>query len=253
MGNKFHLHGFLWLWLALGGICFVLGSCHECAVQKKSSVSPPITTADSPDQPQKLITIKPVMPLPVWIGWGMGKFVHLPNLELPSKHVQSGELPEGTHLLSLNAPVTSSCSMPDTGTLDMLTDGSKEGADGYFVELGPGKQWIQVDLGQTKEIWGIWLWHFHKMPAIYKGVIIQVGTNPDGQNFTTLFNNDHENTMGLGVGHDPLYEESCTGRYVAGNGVSARYVRFWSCGHYVGPPLEMRPDSHYTEVEIYGK
>ena len=31
----------------------------------------------------------------------------------------------------------------------MITDGEKAGGDGFFVELGPTPQWVQVDLGAS--------------------------------------------------------------------------------------------------------
>jgi hypothetical protein len=54
--------------------------------------------------------------------------------------------PEGTVNLTLGKPVTASDAEPIIGELKLLTDGDKEGSDGSFVELGPGKQWVQVDL-----------------------------------------------------------------------------------------------------------
>ena len=35
------------------------------------------------------------------------------------------------------------------GELDMINDGEKAGGDGFFVELGPTPQWVQVDLGAS--------------------------------------------------------------------------------------------------------
>ncbi len=157
------------------------------------------------------------------------------------------DLPQGVTLLSFKAPVTSSCPVPFTGTLNMITDGEKEADDGYFAELDPGKQWIQIDLGTSFEIWGVWVWHYFKSEMIYQGVAVQVSDDPAGSKAITIFNNDYENVLGFGVGQDPSYVEHNYGRCIQGYGTKGRYVRLWSCGRYVD---EM---NHYIEAEIYGK
>ncbi len=172
----------------------------------------------------------------------------IPNLDKPgTPPVLSMDLPEGSKLLSAKAKVISSCTNPFTGTLDLVTDGDKDGSDGCFVELDPGKQWLQVDLGESREINGIWMWHSHKSLNVYKGVVVQVSDDPDGKNAATLYNNDFDNSVGLGVGKDNSYPETNNGRFVAGKGTKGRYVRFWSNGRYIDE------NNHYIEVEIYGK
>ena len=51
----------------------------------------------------------------------------------------------------LDKKVTSSDDAPVIGELAMVTDGDKEGADGSYVELGPDKQWVQIDLGAAAD------------------------------------------------------------------------------------------------------
>ena len=48
-------------------------------------------------------------------------------------------VPAGTTNLAMGKKVTSSDSEPVVGTLDLVTDGDKEGDEGSWVELGPGK------------------------------------------------------------------------------------------------------------------
>jgi hypothetical protein len=171
-----------------------------------------------------------------------------PNLEAyDTPPVLFADFPHGVTLLSLKAPVTSSCPDPFTGTLDMITDGDKEAADGYYAELDPGKQWVQIDLGASFEIWGVWVWHYFRSEMIYQGVVVQVSDDPTGTNATTIFSNDYANVLGLGVGKDPSYFEHNYGRCIQGHGTKGRYVRLWSCGRYVD---EL---NHYIEVEVYGK
>jgi hypothetical protein len=35
----------------------------------------------------------------------------------------------------------------------MITDGDKTQADGNYVELGPGVQWVNIDLGAEHEVY----------------------------------------------------------------------------------------------------
>jgi hypothetical protein len=35
---------------------------------------------------------------------------------------------------------------PIIGEVEQVTDGDKEGRDGSYVEFGPGKQYVQIDL-----------------------------------------------------------------------------------------------------------
>ncbi len=206
----------------------------------------PATPAAVPAGP--LQKVSPKMPEPLFAGTPLPADNTIPNLDKAgTPPVLTADLPEGSKLLSMKAKVTSSCPNPFTGTLDLVTDGEKDGSDGYFVELDPGKQWVQIDLGETKEVWGLWMWHFHKAAFVYKGVVVQVSNDADCKNATIIYNNDYDNSVGLGVGKDNSYTETNNGRYVAGKGTKGRYVRLWSNGRYLD---EM---NHYIEVEIYGK
>ena len=62
-------------------------------------------------------------------------------------------VPAGTINLAKGKKVTASDSNPNVGTLDMVVDGDKDGNEGSWVELGPGKQWVQIDLAKKAEIY----------------------------------------------------------------------------------------------------
>ena len=157
-------------------------------------------------------------------------------------------VPEGTVNLALGKPVTSSDSEPIIGELKMITDGDKAGEDGSFVELGPGKQWVQLDLGQECAIYAILVWHFHGEARVYHDVIVQVADDPDFiENVRTVFNNDYDNSSGLGLGKDLEYFEDYQGRLIDCKGVMGRYVRLYSKGN------TSNDQNHYTEVEVHGK
>ncbi len=70
-------------------------------------------------------------------------------------------VPEGVSNLADGKEVTSSDDFPIIGGLDYVTDGDKESEEGYFVELAPGTQWIQIDLESSSTIYGVAIWHFH--------------------------------------------------------------------------------------------
>ena len=64
---------------------------------------------------------------------------------------------------------------------------------------------------------------------------------------TTVFNNDYDNSSGLGVGTDKEYLESHEGKLMDGKGAKGRYVRLYSNGN------TSNDANHYIEVEVYGK
>jgi hypothetical protein len=79
-------------------------------------------------------------------------------------------------------------------------------------------------------------------------VIVQVSNDPNFvEGVTTLFNNDVDNSAGMGIGKDREYFETNEGKLVDAKGASARYVRLYSRGSTYRDPL-----NRYTEVEVYG-
>jgi hypothetical protein len=190
--------------------------------------------------------LKLKLPKPMFIGTPTN--IKSPNLEpITGKPRPPFYVPKGTTLVSLKRPVTSSDMQPVIGELNMVTDGEKEGGDGYFIELGPGKQWVQVDLGASYAQQAILVWHYHSQARVYRDVVVQVS---DDKNFlkgvTTVFNNDHDNSSGLGIGKDKEYIEVAEGRLIDPKGVKGRYVRLYSSGNTTNDL------NHYVEVEVYG-
>lgn len=156
-------------------------------------------------------------------------------------------VPKGTTLLSNGKTVTSSDKYPVIGELDMITDGEKSGGDGYFVELGPAPQWVQVDLGASHPLHAILFWHYHSQARVYRDVIVQVSDDPNFKSgVTTVFNNDHDNSAKLGAGKDKEYIEVAEGKLVDPGGAKGRYVRLYSNGNTTNDL------NHYVEIEVYG-
>lgn len=190
--------------------------------------------------------LKLQLPKPMFIG--TPRNIQSPNLErITGKPRGPFLVPLGTKLLSLKKPVSSSDMQPVIGELSFVTDGEKSGEDGYFVELGPGKQFVQVDLKDSYLLHAILVWHYHSQARVYRDVIVQVSDDKDFiTGVTTIFNNDHDNTSGLGVGRDKEYIETYEGKLIDPRGVKARYIRLWSNGNTANDM------NHYVEVEIYG-
>ena len=149
--------------------------------------------------------------------------------------------------LARGQPVTASDPAPRSGELDLVTDGDKEATDGSYVELGPGLQWVQIDLGADHEIFAIRVWH-HAGKRVYRDVIVQVcGAAAFETNVQTLFNNDRDNSAGLGLGGDTEYIENHRGLVVDAGGMTGRYVRLYSSGNTADER------NHYREVEVYAR
>jgi hypothetical protein len=203
----------------------------------------PLAGAQAPAGKEEL---KLKLPKPMFIGTPTN--IKSPNLEpITGKPRGPFYVPKGTKLLSLKKPITSSDSQPVIGELDMIDDGEKAGGDGYFVELGPSKQWVQIDLGAPYALYAILAWHYHSQARVYRDVIVQVSNDKNfATGVTTVFNNDHDNSSKLGAGKDKEYIEVAEGRLIDPKGAVGRYVRLYSNGNTTNDL------NHYVEVEVYG-
>jgi hypothetical protein len=175
--------------------------------------------------------------------------VNAPNLE-PLDAEQKRPpvmIPASAKNVALNKTVTSSDEWPIIGELEYVTDGIKEGDEGNYVELGPGLQWVQIDLGKPHAIYAIAAWRFFSQDRAYHDVIVQVCSDPAFETgVVTLFNNDHDNSSGLGVGKDKAFIETNRGRIIPVDGAVAQYVRLYSSGNTANQM------NHYIEVEVFG-
>ncbi len=155
------------------------------------------------------------------------------------------DVPKGVVNVASGKPVTSSVT-PFLGDLKQVTDGEKEPFDEQAVEMKKGVQWVQVDLGQSFEIHAIAMWHDHRYVQSFRDVVLQVSDDAEFKTgVTTLYNNDADNSAGLGVGTDREYFELEWGRTVAAKGVKARYVR----GYTRGSSLSAL--NAWQEIEVY--
>src|SRR5262249_50077551 len=141
--------------------------------------------------------------------------INVANLEPALNKFPQFYVPAGTTNLAMGKPVTASDNDPVMGTLDLVTDGDKAGDEGSYVELAPGKQWVQIDLKADAEIYAIVVWHYHSQQRVYHDVVVQVSDDPTfAKDVTTVFNNDTANELGLGAGKDMNYIESYLGKLI---------------------------------------
>jgi hypothetical protein len=154
-----------------------------------------------------------------------------PNIEPNSDKPRPAFLaPKGVKNVALGKTVTTSVK-PFTGELDQLTDGKKEAFDYDTVEMKKGTQWIQIDLGAPVAIAAVAIWHDHRYVQLFRDVIIQVADDPEFKTgVTTLYNNDTDNSSGMGIGTDKEYFETRYGRVIDGKNTKGRYVRSYTKG-----------------------
>ena len=187
------------------------------------------------------VPLKTDLPKPQFVGTPAP--IKVPNLE----PVTNGKRPDfmvpaGTMNLAISNKVTASDNEPVVGTLDLITDGDKEGDEGSWVELGPGKQWVQIDLEKEAEISAVLVWHFHSQKRVYRDVVVQISNDPKFEkDVNTIFDNTP------GTGKDLAYVETYEGKLIDAKGAKGRYVRLYSRTNTTNKL------NHYIEVEVWGK
>jgi hypothetical protein len=172
-----------------------------------------------------------------------------PNVEPLSDRPRAPMMvPPGLKNLAPESSLTCSDKSVPADSLLRLTDGDKEASDQSIIFLRKGRQWVQMDFGNPQEIFAVVIWHAHNTAKLYHDVIVQVSNAPDFiRNVRTIFNNDLDNSSGLGVGRDREYVETCEGKLINAKGVKARCIRFYSKGSTETALNE------YTEIEVYGR
>jgi hypothetical protein len=187
-----------------------------------------------------MVPLKTELPKPQFVGTPVP--INVPNLEpkLAGKRPDF-MVPAGTINLAKGKKVTASDSEPVVGTLDLVTDGDKEGDEGSWVELAPGKQWCQIDLEKDANIYAVLVWHYHSQERVYHDVVVQVSDDPT---FTKDVKTIYDNSA---AGTDRPYIENYQGKLIDAKGVKGRYLRLSSNGNTTNKM------NHYIEVEVWGK
>ncbi|MHC4095064.1 MAG: hypothetical protein ACYSU3_03315 [Planctomycetota bacterium] len=216
-----------------------------------------VIVAEAKNEPRLIATPKPTagpemaplpikLPRPMFVGTPQD--IKVARLEKPlGKPRPPFFAPVGTKNVAFGKRVTSTDEEPIIGEIEMITDGDKEGSDGSYVELGPFKQHVTIDLGSEHNIYAIVVWHFHKQASVYYDVVVQISSEPNFVKPKTVFNNDIDNSLKFGVGKNMHYVETSEGKLIDAKGTRGRYVRLYSQGS------TQNDLNHYIEVEVYGK
>ena len=157
-------------------------------------------------------------------------------------------VPTGLTNIARSARLSTSASNATPEMLAQIIDGQKGDTDDNIVVLRKGKQFVQIDFPQSNEIFAIAIWHGFNRYKVYYDVVVQ--TADDAQftkNVRTLFNNDQDNSSGLGLGTEREYFETHEGKLIDAKGIKAQFLRFSSRGSTDGALNE------YTEIEVYGR
>jgi hypothetical protein len=171
------------------------------------------------------------------------------NIEAPSDKPRPPMMvPAGLKNIAPSAKITASDKNASPDALARLVDGQKEATDENIVSFRKGTQWVQLDFGAPQEIFAVVIWHAYNSGQLYHDVIVRVSDDPNFvENVRTIYNNDYDNSSGLGAGTDKEYFESNEGRLIDAKGVKGRFIRFYSKGSTDGVLNE------YTELEVYGR
>ncbi len=78
--------------------------------------------------------------------------------------------------------------------------------------------------------------------------MVQIAEDADfTKGVVTIFNNDIDNSLGLGKGADWHYVETNEGKLIDAKGAKGRYVRAYTNGN------TSNDLNHWIEIEVYGK
>jgi hypothetical protein len=197
---------------------------------------------------EDLVPLKPKLPIPAFVGTPKDAPAGTSVGPASDKGKAPLMIPKDATNIAPGKKLSTSDTKSSPTVLVKLTDGDKEANDNAVVLLRKGTQYVQFDLGAPHEVFALVIWHAHDTPKVYHDVIVQVADDADfTKNVRTLFNNDQDNSSGLGVGTDREYFETNEGKTVDAKGEKAAFVRLYSKGNTDSSLNE------YTEVEIYGR
>ncbi|WJH32180.1 discoidin domain-containing protein [Paenibacillus sp. CC-CFT747] len=160
--------------------------------------------------------------------------------------------------IARNKAVTTNAETTSNQPLSALTDGVTTRDKYVLYSVATGPKWAQVDLGRAYGItrlnirsdWG-------SSASVYRSardVVVQLSNDPGfTSGVVTVFNNDGDNSSGLGFGTDAEYLEPADGSGKDINlaeAVNARYVRFWANGH-IRVNGQLNLVNTPVEIEVY--
>ena len=114
------------------------------------------------------------------------------------------------------------------------TDGNLRNGAWDIAPAENQTRYAQVDIGEPWNIDSLRVWHEARddRRVRYKDVVFRLSTTADfSRDVTTVFNNDLDDSAGLGRGGDGEYDETETGKIVHFPPTRARYIRLYSHGN----------------------
>jgi hypothetical protein len=139
---------------------------------------------------------------------------------------------------------TTNSSNNNPNVLGLITDGDKTLTN--IADLNTGAVYIQYDLGASYNVDDVKLWHYYGDPRSYHDVLVELSNSSTfATGNTIVFNDDTNNSLGLGTGTDTEYAESSAGSNISFSAVNARYIRIYSNGS------SSNTANHYVEAEAY--
>jgi|GEM_PF-3600447 len=151
--------------------------------------------------------------------------------------------------------ITTNGTIANGAPLSYLTDGDRHNQSYVLIALDGSPRWVQVDLGKEVPIVELNLVNDYSTSRTGRDIIMQLSNDPSfATGVTTVFNNDADNSSGLGIGTDAEYLEPSDGSgktVTLSEPVLAQYVRVWSYGHLRTGETDYRPVNTPVEIEVY--
>ncbi|HZG58843.1 fibronectin type III domain-containing protein [Paenibacillus sp.] len=143
--------------------------------------------------------------------------------------------------------------------LSVVTDGDRSTTEYALIATDTGAKYIQLNLGEPFAITKVNLLNDYNpdSPRTGKDLIVQLSNDPTfSTGVATIYNNDADNSVGLGAGADAEYVEPSTGAGLTvtlGSPISAQYVRYWANGHTRTQTGAYNAVNTPVEVEVYAQ
>src|SRR5277367_5879075 len=145
------------------GILFFLRACLPLLICIAGSVM-----ADEPaTSGAGLVPLRLNLPAPVFAGTPK-EAPHGVDVEpTPDKPPPPLMVPPDVKNLAPAGKISCSDHGASASALAKITDGNKRADEDAIVLLRKGLQWVQFDLGATREIFAVVFWHAHDIPKVY--------------------------------------------------------------------------------------
>ncbi|WP_164821428.1 fibronectin type III domain-containing protein [Paenibacillus koleovorans] len=141
--------------------------------------------------------------------------------------------------------------------LSLVTDGNRSAAEYALISTSAGAKYVQLNLGESHSITKVNIVNDYNpdAPRAGKDIVIQLSNDSTfGSGVTTIYNNDADNSSGLGAGSDSEYVEPSSGdgmTVTLGTPVNAQYVRYWANGHTRTLNNAYNAVNTPIEIEVY--